>query len=154
MPDRQSAGLSPLVSRNDHFDAVAKALNIFVGRGKRYSYKDVQRGAGIPERMIECYKHLPDHEDWRPIKPEELASLFKFLGPEFTSTYLGKVCDQGAFWLPTGIEPPGAIAADSAEDTAIITRAAADGKFDDGEKPALHVVGQRMIERGQRLAAA
>lgn len=149
-----SAGLCPLVSRNAHFEAVTKALNVFVGRGKRYSYKEVQNGAGIPERMIECYKHLPDHEDWRAIKPEELASLFRFIGPEFTGTYLAAIADQGAFWLPTGVEPPGALAADSAEDTAIVTRAAADGRFDEGEVPALRVVGLRMIERGQRLAAA
>lgn len=154
MPDKQSAGLSPLVSRNAHFDAVTKALNVFVGRGKRYCYKTVERGSGVSARMIEAYRHDQGHEEWRPIKPEELASLFRFFGPEFTTEYLSAIADQGAFWLPTGLEPPAVLAADTAEDTAIVARAAADGQFDEGEKPALHVVGLRMIERGQRLAAA
>jgi hypothetical protein len=102
MSDKQSAGIEPLVSRNAHFEAVSKALSVFVGRGCRHSYKDVQRGAGIPERMIECYRHHPNHSDWRPIKPEELASLYRFLGPEFTSTYLTEVAEQSAYWNPEG----------------------------------------------------
>lgn len=149
-----SAGIECLVSRNAHYEAVSKALNLFVGRGKRYSYKAAERGSGVPERMIEAYRYPPDNEYWRPIKPEELASLFSFFGPDFTTEYLAAVAGQGAYWLPDADEPdPARMSADSAEDTATIARAAADGKFDQDERQQLRVVGQRKIERGQQLVA-
>jgi len=152
MPHRSnSAGIDPLVSRSAHFNAVAYALRLFVGRGRRFTYKEVQKGAGVPERMIECWRLDCDHEDWREILPEQLASLQKFLGPDFTTEYLSRVADQGAFWLPDEDLPPGAIAADNAEDNAIITRAALDGKFDEDEKPDLKVVGVRLVARGAQV---
>lgn len=150
----QSAGIEPIVSRASHFEAVRKSLDVFVGRGKRYSYKAVERGSGVPARMIEAYRYPLDHEEWRAIKPEELASLFAFFGPEFTTEYLSAVVEQGAYWLPTGDEPdPARMAADSAEDAAVVTRAAADRRFDDNERQQLKVVGQRKIERGHQLVA-
>lgn len=149
-----SAGIEPLVSRRAHFSAVSAALKLFVGRGRRFSYKEIQKGAGVPERMIECWRHDMDHEDWREILPEQLASLQKFLGPDFTTEYLSLVADQGAYWLPDSEDiPPGALAADSADDNATLAHMAADGKFDDKEKPDLKVVGRRMMIRGATLKA-
>jgi len=148
----QSAGLSPLVSRNALGDAVAHALSLYVGRGKRYSYKDVQRGAGVSARMIECYKQQSDHEDWRLIKAEELASLSRFLGPEFTTEWLSRVAQQGSFWMPEEDDtPPGALAADEALDAAHVARCAADGDFT-GDGPVLRPVALRMVARGMKLA--
>ena len=98
--------------------------------------------------MLECYRQEPDHEDWRPIKPEELASLFYFLGPDFTTDYLERVARQGAYWLPeAGGTPPGEIAADVAEDSAQITRAAADNDFGDNVRS----IGTRLMVRGAQL---
>jgi len=150
--DKVSAGLCPLVSRNSQGEALAQALRLFVGRGARFSYKELQQGTGIPARMIECYRHSPEHEDWRPIKAEELASLVRFLGPEFTTEWLSRVAQQGAFWLPDEDDtPPGAIAADESEDAARISRCAADGDFK-GDGVVLRPVALRMIARGHRLA--
>lgn len=124
-----------------------------MGRGRRYTVKQLSNGTGVPDRLIECAVVDPDSPDFRPLALECLLSISRFLGAKFTTEWL-RLADQGAFDLPEGSVPPGAIAADSAEDTAVIARAAADGEFGEHEKPDLHVVGQRMIERGQRLAAA
>lgn len=153
MIDKQSAGNSTLVSRSAARSAVRDALRLYVGRGRRYSVKQLSNGTGVPDRLIECAIADIDSADYRPLAYECLLSISLFLGSAFTAEWL-KLARQGAFDLPDEDLPPGAIAAESAEDTAIIARAAIDGEFQDHEKPGLHVVGQRMIERGQRLAAA
>lgn len=153
MNDRNdSAGITLLVSRPKQGAALANALRTFVGRGKLHSYKTVQRGAGISVRMLECYMHQPDHEDWRAIKPEELASLCSFLGPDFTTEWLSRVADQGAYWLPDGDDmPPGDLALDTVEDSASLAGIARSGEIGADDRQKLKVVGSRMVNRGQRL---
>ena len=147
-----SAGIFPLVSRAQQGAALAKALRTFVGRGKMHSYKTVQRGAGVPSRMLECYMHQPDHEDWRQIKPEELASLCSFLGPDFTTEWLSRIADQGAYWLPDGDDmPPGDLALETVEDSASLSRVARSGDLGENDRQTLKVVGARMVNRGQRI---
>lgn len=153
MTANPSAGIEPNVARTDAYGAFGKALRLYVGRGCRYSYKDLQRKSGVCARMIEAYRYSPGHEEWRAAPFEDILSLSGAIGPEFTADWL-RLTGQGAFWLPEGDVPPGAIAADAAEDTAVIARAAANGEFEPHEKPDLHVVAQRMIVNGQRLAAA
>lgn len=143
-----SAGVSPIVSRAAAGLALSQSLRLFVGRGRRYSYKQVQRGAGISARMLECYRQEPDHEDWRPIKPEELASLYLFLGSDFTTDYLERVARQGAYELPEPDDLSHAeIAADLSEGTAQVMRAAADNDF--GEN--VRSIGTKLMCRGAQL---
>ena len=152
MPDSNSADLTALVSRNAAGEALSKALRLVVGRGKRWSVKEVESGAGVPARMIESYLCHPDQADWRPAKLAEALSLARFLGPEFTSEWL-VLAEQAAFWLPEPEDtPPGEMAADNADDSATLTRAALDGVFDRCERPGLKVVGKRMMARGATLA--
>ncbi len=149
-----AAGNEPLVSRMRHWEAVTKALNMFVGRGKRFSNKDCEDGAGVPARMMGCYRQKPDTQEWRPLRPEEFASLVCFLGPGFSSAYMAAInSGQAAYWLPEGDPNPGDLAADNADDNAVITRAARDGVFDRQERAELTVVGARMVERGAKLVA-
>lgn len=152
MRDSQSAGAIPLVSRNAAGEALSRALRLYVGRGRRYSCKEVERGSGVAARMVESYLCDPSQEDWRPAKLAEVLSLARFLGPDFTAQWLS-LADQGAFWLPDEEPDPGVLAADNADDNAIVTRAAADRQFDEDERPDLHVVGRRMVSRGAQLAA-
>ena len=142
-----SAGDGPIVSRSAQALALSQSLRLFVGRGRRYSYKEVQRGAGIPARMLECYRQEPDHEDWRPIKPEELASLYLFLGPDFTTDYLERVAKQGAYWIPDGDGAKHDIAADLSESAAKVVRAATAND----SAPDLHAVGTSLMCRGAQL---
>ncbi len=146
-----SASIEPLVRRNEHYRAVSKALQLLVGRGRRYTYKEVQRGAGIHERMLIAFKHDPDHEEWRKPDAEQFASLVKFLGADFTTGYLeGIAAGQAAYDLPDDeTPPPGVIAADSAEDSATITRIASEGQF--AHRPELKTIGTRMMSRGAGL---
>lgn len=148
-----SADNSPLVSRTKLYAAVAKGLRNEIGRGKRYTVKEVSNHTGVPDRMIECAKVDPDNLDWRPLSFEYVMSLSSFLGPVFTSEWLS-AAQQGAFWLPEGDEmPPGELAADNADDNATITRAARDGVFDQKERKELRPVGLRMVSRGAQLVA-
>ena len=153
MNDRRSAGNTLLVSRSAARSAIRDALRLYVGRGRRYSVKQLSNGTGVPDRLIECAIADIDGPDYRPLAYECLFSISLFLGAEFTSEWL-RLTRQGAFDLPDEEIPPGALAADNAEDNATLTRAAIDGQFDEVEKPALRLVGHRMIERGQRLVAA
>jgi hypothetical protein len=162
MSATDSAGMSSLVSRNDARQAFAKALRLRVGyrrpdgkvEHRRFTMAEVVEATGVPKRTIECAMEESDSPEYRNPPLCAVLSLAKFFGPSFTSEWLGKA-EQGAFSLPgEDGTPPGAIAADNAEDNATVARAAADGKFDDDEKPALHVVGQNMIERGKKLLAA
>ena len=143
-----SAGEGTLVSRSAAGLALSQSLRLFVGRGRRYSYKQIRRGTGIPERMLECYLQEPDHPDWRPIKPEELASLFYFLRADFATDYLERIAGLCAYEKPEpDAMPPGDIAADIAEDAAQITRAAADNDFG----PNVRSIGTRLMSRGAQL---
>lgn len=146
-----SANNPLLVSRTAARHAFRDALRLFVGRGKRFSVKQASNGSGVPDRMIECFMSDPESGDYRKPDLEEALSLASLLGPEFTCEWL-HLAHQGAFWLPDeGETPPGAIAADNAEDNAVLTRAAVDGRFDRAERPGLREVGVRMMTRGAHL---
>lgn len=148
-----SAGMPLLVSRSAARETFREALRLFVGRGKHYSVKQVSNGTGIKDRMIECFMAPVDSVEFRKPDLEEVLSLASFLGPDFTTELL-KLATQGAFWLPDADDtPPGALAADNAEDNARLTRCALDGAFQDAEKPDLRVIGRSMVERGRKLMA-
>lgn len=149
MPEASvSASEGTLVSRSAAGLALAQSLRLFVGRGRRYSYKEVQRGTGIPARMIQSYLQEPGHEDWRRIQPEELASLYLFLGPEFTTDYLERVAKQGAYWMPEGDGVTHDIAADVSDSAAQVVRAAT---ANDSGPNNLRAVGTSLMCRGAQL---
>jgi hypothetical protein len=99
-----SANDSLLVSRNSIRENLRDALRLYVGRGRRYSVKELSNGTGVPDRMIECALCEPDDPEYRPLKLEELASLIKFLGAPFASAIM-EPCGLGAFELMEG-QPP------------------------------------------------
>ena len=147
-----SASIEPLVLRSTHYRAISAGLKLLIGRGKRHSFKDVQRGAGIHERMLVAFRHDPDHEDWRKPDPEDFASLVSFLGADFTSKYLEAIgAGQSAYDLPEDdAPPPGEIAADNADDAARLTRMGQEGRYIPNN-PALRDIGARMMSRGAGL---
>lgn len=153
MAVNDSANLVPLVSREQAWNKFGAALRLYVGRARRYSVKQLANGAGVKDRVIECAMCAPDSVDFRPMPFEAQLSIARFLGSDFTNEWL-HLADQGAFDLPDETEPPpGEIAADVAEDSADITRRAADGVFCSDDRQALRVVGQRKIEQGKRFVA-
>lgn len=149
----RSADNAPLVSRNAANTAIGSALGLYVGRGRRYSVKQLSNATGVPDRRIECALVDPDSNDFRALAPEHLLSLCAFLGAEFTSEWLGKA-GQGAFDLPDSDDPrPGDLALAASEDTTEIVRRAADGEFCADDRQALKVVGQRKMANGAKLIA-
>ncbi|MGN7930282.1 hypothetical protein [Sphingopyxis sp. 22461] len=152
MSSDNSANFQPLVSRERIGNAQGAALRLFVGRGRRYSVKQLANGSGIKDRVIESAMCAVESPDYRPLSQEALASIGLFLGATFTNEWIG-LMGQGAFDLPDEEPDPGALAADNSDDNATVTRAAIDGKFDDYERPGLTVVGSRMVTRGSQLVA-
>jgi hypothetical protein len=142
-----------LVSRNTLRHAISKALNLYCGRGRRYTVKELSNATGVPDRIIESAKLNPDNPDFRPLREENLASISKFLGVPFVSMWL-ETMGLGAYELMNGEPPlPGILAASDAADTAEIVQRASDGVFDAEDCEALKAVGQREIQRGLTLVS-
>jgi hypothetical protein len=153
MSDRNdSADIGLLISRSAANERFREALRMFVGRGKRYSVKQVSNGTGIKDRMLESFMAQVDSTDFRKPDLEEVLTLASFIGPDFTTELL-QPAQQGAFWLPGDEPAPGELAADNADDNAVVTRAARDGVFDKDERKDLKVVGTRLVSRGAQLVA-
>jgi hypothetical protein len=96
--DSSAADIAPLISRNSIRETLRDALRLYVGRGRRYSVKELSNATGVADRMIECAMCEPDDPDFRPLALENLASLCKFLGTPFASAFLAP-CELGAFEL-------------------------------------------------------
>lgn len=153
MPDNTSANLRPNISREQAGNKIGDALRLYVGRGRRYSVKQLSNGTGVKDRVIECAMTDAGSIDYRPLPPECLLSLIAFLGADFANEFL-PLTGLGAFELPEESEPPpGMLAADDITDSAEIARRAADGNFDGEDRKHLRSVGQRKIERGMTLVA-
>lgn len=153
MASISSVNESLLVSRIEGREAVRRALRLYVGRGRRYSVKQLSNGTGVPDRKIEAAMCEPDNPDFRPLAHEDLMSISRFLGAGFTNEWIAPA-HQGAFDLPDeGLPRPGDVVAESAEDHAQLANAARDGEFCERDQPKLRVIGEEQIERGMKLVA-
>lgn len=103
MSDQRSADLPLLVSREQAENAFGDALRLYVGRGRRYSVKQLWNATGVKDRAIECAMCPAGSPDHRPLNHGQQLSIMKFLGPEFTSEWIG-LADQVAFDKPEGID--------------------------------------------------
>lgn len=103
MAEQQSADLSLLVSREHAENAFGDALRLYVGRGRRYSVKQLANATGVKDRAIECAMCPSGTTDFRPLNMGQQLSLQKFLGPEFTSEWL-VLAGQVAFHKPEGLD--------------------------------------------------
>lgn len=104
-----SEEFEPLVSYNTVCERQRHALRLFVGRGKRFSAKDMGAGAGVSEKRIHAATRPVTADDYRLLRHEELASIAKFLtgegvGATFVSAMI-EPCGLGAFELMDG-QPP------------------------------------------------
>jgi hypothetical protein len=99
-----SANFPLLVSRNAARERVRDALRLHVGRGRRYSVKELSNGTGVADRLIESAMCDVESPDFRPLAHEALLSIAKFLGPSFASQYL-ELSGLGAFELMDGQIP-------------------------------------------------
>lgn len=149
-----SADFEPIVSRSAVDDATHDALRIFVGRGRRYSVKQLARGTGVPQRMIEAAIAPVGDTEFRPLSRDHFWSIMRFLRAPFANEVMAKLAHMGAFDLPDDELPaPGEIVAESAEDHAALARAASDGEFCELDHANLRVVGEEHIERGMQLVS-
>jgi hypothetical protein len=114
----EQAGIELLVSRNLARERLRSAMRLFVGRGRRYTVKELSNGCGVADRMIESAMCAVDDPDFRPLTLENLMSVGMFLGAPFVSAFL-EPCGLGAFELSGQPPLPKVLAtADQPEDAA------------------------------------
>jgi hypothetical protein len=94
----ESRSAELLISRNFARERVRDALRLYVGRGRRFSVKQLSNATGIPDRMIESALCSVDDPDFRPLTLENLFSAASVLGAPFVSDLL-EPCGLGAFEL-------------------------------------------------------
>lgn len=97
MADSFAADFPLLVSREQARNAEGDALRLFVGRGRRYSVKELSNATGVPDWQINAAMIPGNHPDNRALPPESRQSICKFLGPAFTNKWLG-LADQMAVY--------------------------------------------------------
>lgn len=99
--------LTPMISRNSGREALAAALQLYVGyRGsrRRYTMEQLEDGAGVKARVIECVMEAADSPEYRKIEIGDLLSLCAFLGAPFVSSWMERA-GLGAFELMDGQIP-------------------------------------------------
>lgn len=96
--------LEPLVSRSAAREKIRDALRLHVGRGRRFSVKELSLGAGVSMRAIEAAMCPIEDENYRPLALENLLSIATFLKAPFVSHYL-ELTGLGAFELMDGQIP-------------------------------------------------
>lgn len=99
--------LNPLVSRSAGREALAKALQLYVGyRGakRRFTMDQLEEGSGVKARVIECVMEEADSAEYRKIEIGDLLCLCAFLGQSFITEWL-RLSGYGAFELMGGQEP-------------------------------------------------
>lgn len=99
--------LKPLVSRSVGREALKNALELYVGyRGakRRFTMEQLEEGAGVKRRVIECVMEGCDSTEYRKIEIGDLLSLCAFLGQPFINQWL-ELSGYGAFELMDGQQP-------------------------------------------------
>lgn len=87
MSEQDSADFHAIVPREQAGNAIGDALRLYVGRGRRYSVKQLSNATGVKDRMIECA--MTRGYDHRPLPDWALLSVSKFLGADFVNEWLG-----------------------------------------------------------------
>jgi hypothetical protein len=110
-----AANFELLVSRNLIRERVRTALKLFVGRGCRYTAKELWQATGVTDTSLDKAMLAVDSPDYRALKLEELASVAKFLGAPFASRVM-ECAGLGAFDLMDEQPPlPRVLSADAAK---------------------------------------
>jgi hypothetical protein len=109
-----AADLIPVIPRNLSYDRLTSALNLFCGRGRRYSVQELSKATGVPERIIEAAKYQSHQAEFRPLRFDHLQSMNNFLRVPFVSHYLEQV-GLGAYELMDEQPLPSVLTADSAK---------------------------------------
>lgn len=112
----EQAGIEILVSRNLARERLRNAMRLFVGRGRRFTVKELSNATGVSDRMIESAMCAVDDPDFRPLTLENLMSVGMFLGAPFVSAFL-EPCGLGAFELSGQIPLPSVLATADTQET-------------------------------------
>lgn len=116
LDDDEVHTLEPLVSREQIGERIRRALNLHVGRGRRYSVEELSTGAGVRRRSIRAALAPIHDENYRPLTLENLICVAAFLRAPFASAFL-ELADLGAFELSGQAPLPRVLATADAQET-------------------------------------
>ena len=131
---------TPLISQEAAKARVSDALQLRIGRGKRYSFRQVADATGIPERTIDSYARGDNAPTWA-----NMVALCAVRGPGFTSDVLvdagqtATACDGSA---PEHMRALCALT----EASAALAEALADGFVDHQEAAQIRAPIQRVLD--------
>lgn len=149
MSDRQSVSDRRLISTESAKDAIARALSLNMGQGRRHSISDVASATRLPDEDEErCKARLYSYireTDRRTPPGDVLLRLCDFFGPDFTSKVLGDV-GQGAHYLEPRPGEPGYVIARLAKGTGEFAWRGADHRYCHVDRGHLEPVADEMIQ--------
>ena len=151
MSGEKSAGFEPLVSRYALAEAFRNALRLYVGRGRRYSVKELSRGIGFSTRLIEGWIAPVGSEEHRVPEAAAILSCMAFLRAEFASDLLSLASLAAVDVDDDDRQCVRDIGVETAEDAARVVRITADDDVCPAEAAEARAVGLRKIERGMQL---
>lgn len=131
-----------LISTAGVDDEIARAIGLFMGRGRQFSVADIALATGIGARTLQSY--IASGEERRTPSYEALFTLMQFFGPQFTSKVLGWI-GQGAHSLTPEANDPGVIIATLAQGVSQFAIRGADNVFCHVDQGALEPVADQMI---------
>jgi transcriptional regulator with XRE-family HTH domain len=131
-----------LISTAGVDDEIARAIGLFMGRGRRYSVSDVAMATGLGARSLQSY--IASGEERRTPSYEVLFTLMQFFGPQFTSKVLGWI-GQGAHSLTPQAGDPGMVIATLAQGVSQFAIRGADNHFCHVDQGALEPVADELI---------
>lgn len=131
-----------LISTAGVDDEIARAVGLFMGRGRRFSVADVAMVTGINARTLQSY--IASNEDRRTPSYEQLFTLMQFFGPQFTSKVLGWI-GQGAHSLTPEATDPGMVIATLAQGVSQFAIRGADNHFCHVDQGELEPVADQLI---------
>lgn len=131
-----------LISTDSARDAIARAIDLQLGEGRRYSFAEGELGTGIKRTTLYSYVRTND----RHVPPGDvLLQLCHFLGASFTAKLLGPI-GQGAHSLSAVSGTPAEIIAALSDGTAQFAIRGVDGVYCNIDQGQLEAVADRMIE--------
>lgn len=135
-----------LISQDAAKQRVSDALQIRIGRGKRYSFRQVAEVTGIPERTIDSYAR----GDNSPTLAN-LLNLCAALGPGFTSDVISLAGQSASACDGDGPQHMRALCV-MTEASAMLAEALADDHVDHREAAAMRPIAQRAIDLLEPMA--
>lgn len=145
MAEDVAAQHEPIVSRDRAINAFRSVLRTAIVGERRFTVAELSVQCGVPARAIQSYM-ANDALQVREPSASAMLSILLVLGERAVNSVLAPIGYGGATALEEGdAMPPMQVVADGMQHLAVIAGAAADGRFDHTERPAVQKAADALI---------